>query len=76
MAVDATDRTIREEIEKARGSLLDVARKEPKRWWTAYELKVRARNGWSSAVMGLALKDLLDRDLFEQGSDLRVRLRA
>ena len=77
MTVDATDRTIDEEIVSARESLLQLAREEPAdRWWTAHELKVRARNGWSSAVMGLALRELLDEGVFEQGDDLRVRLCA
>lgn len=77
MTVDTTDRTIDQEIASARESLLRLAREEPvDRWWTAHELKVRARNGWSSAVMGLALRELLDEGIFEQGDDLRVRLRA
>jgi hypothetical protein len=75
MTVDATDRTIGQEIEQAREALLELAREEPAKWWTAHELKVRARNGWSSAVMGLALRQLLDEGSFEQGPDLRVQLR-
>ena len=76
MTVDATDRTIGVEIDEAREALVDLAREDPARWWTAHELKVRARNGWSSAVMGLALRQLLDEGIFEQSPELRVRLRS
>lgn len=76
MTVDATDRTITEEIEAARAQLVHVAETEPKPdgWWTARELAVRARNGWSSAIVDLALRQLLDEGIFEQGPDLLVRL--
>jgi hypothetical protein len=74
MTVDATDRTIDEEIVQARQALMQLARDEPTRSWTAYELAVCARNGWSSAVVDLALRELLDEGVFEQGPDLRVRL--
>lgn len=73
---DATDRVLAEEIAKARDVLLEVASTEEDRWWTARELKVRARNGWSSGVMGLALRSLIEEGLLEQRrSDLQVRLR-
>lgn len=74
MTVDATDRTISQEIEQAREALLQLAREGPEdRWWTAHELAVCARNGWSSAIVDLALRELLDEGLFEQRSDLQVR---
>ncbi|HEV2944740.1 MAG TPA: hypothetical protein VGX26_06480 [Solirubrobacteraceae bacterium] len=75
MTVDATDRTISEEIVRARDALIQLAREEPEdRWWTAHELAVCARNGWSSAVVDLALRELLDEGIFEQRPDLQVRL--
>jgi hypothetical protein len=75
MMQDATDRVLDEEIARARDQLLTVAASES-RWWTARELKVRARNGWSSGVMGLALRALIDDGKLEQRrSDLQVRLR-
>jgi hypothetical protein len=76
MAIDTTDRAISEEIEEARQALLVLAAERPEEGWTARELLTRARNGWSSAVMGLALRDLLDDEKLEQGEDLRIRLRA
>ena len=76
MTVDATDRKIGEEIGDARSALLELAGETPQRWWTAHELKVKARNGGSSAVMGLALSQLLEEGALEEGPDLRVRLRA
>jgi hypothetical protein len=76
MTVDVTDRKIGEEIERARSALLRLAGEAPQRWWTAHELKVKARNGGSSAIMGLALSQLLEEGALEEGSDLRVRLPA
>jgi hypothetical protein len=76
MLVDATDRTISEEIVRARDALIQFASENPAKAWTAHELKVGARNGGSSAVMGLALRQLLDERIFEEDADLRVRLRA
>lgn len=75
MPVDAIDDLLREEVARARDALIDVAYQDRERWWTAYELKRRARNGWSSGVMGLALRELLSEGHFERGPDLRVRLR-
>jgi hypothetical protein len=73
---DPTDVALEEEITDARKALVELARRNPEQWWTAHELKVRARNGWSSGVMGLALQELLDDGCFEQRHDLRVRLRV
>lgn len=75
MAIDPVDVTIDEEIVAAKNALIELASSEPEKWWTAFELKVRARNGWSSAVMGLALRELVSDEVFEQGSGLRVRIR-
>jgi hypothetical protein len=77
MPVDAVDVKIDQEIEAAREALVDLAISDSDRqeWWTAHELKVRARNGWSSAVMGLALRQLVSEGTFEQAHDLRVRVR-
>lgn len=74
VAVDAIDRELDQEIARACDALIEVAREDPERWWTAHELKVRARNGWSSGVMGLALRELLSEGQFERRSDLRLRL--
>lgn len=73
LAMDATDRRIEEEVRAARVALLDVATRWHG-WWTAHELKVQARNGRSSAVVDLALQDLIAALKFEQGPDLHVRL--
>jgi RNA:NAD 2'-phosphotransferase (TPT1/KptA family) len=75
MAIDSVDVTIDEEIVAAKNALVALASSEPEKWWTAFELKVRARNGWSSAVMGLALRELVSDGVLEQGSGLRVRIR-
>ncbi len=76
MTVDATDRVLDAEIARAREKLLEVARQDAEKWWTARELKVQARNGWGSGVMGLALRALVaDGELEQRRSDLRVQLR-
>jgi hypothetical protein len=75
MAIDATDMAIGREIAEARDELLRVARENPgQEWWTGHELAVRARNGWSSAIVDLALRELLDEGEFERDSDLRIKL--
>jgi hypothetical protein len=74
MATDTTDEAISTEIAGAREALLSLAGERREKGWTARELLTRARNGWSSAVMGLALRGLLDDGMLEQGQDLRVRL--
>jgi hypothetical protein len=74
MPVDAIDKALDHEIDAACKALLELAETDREKWWTAFELKVQARNGWSSAVMGLALRRLVAEDLFEQRSDLRVRI--
>jgi DNA polymerase III delta subunit len=75
MTVDTTDRTIRTQIAKARKKLIAVAEEHSEtKWWGVRELAAQARNGWSSAVIDLALRELVDEEVFDQGSDLRVRL--
>ena len=71
--IDTTDQAISEEIAEAQEALLSLASEQPEKRWTARELLTRARNGWSSAVMGLALRSLLDAGKLEQGEDLRIR---
>jgi hypothetical protein len=77
MTVDATDRAVNAEVAAARDALFELASSRPSEWWTAYDLKVRARNGWSAGAMGLALRELIDEGVLEQREDdLRVRVRA
>jgi hypothetical protein len=75
MRADPEDVKIDEGIVAAKNALIELASSEPDKWWTAFELKARARNGWSSAVMGLAFRDLVSEEVFEQGPGLRVRIR-
>jgi hypothetical protein len=76
MAIDTTDQAITNEIADAKQALLALASEDQRDGWTARELLTRARNGWSSAVMGLALRSLLDDGRLEQGEDLRIRVRT
>jgi hypothetical protein len=75
MTVDAVDVALERDVAAAKKSLLAVSHAEPERWWTAFDLKTRARNGWTGSTMGLALYELLDEDCFERQSDLRLRAR-
>jgi hypothetical protein len=61
------------EIAEAREALLECARREPDRWWFAYELKDFARNGWSAGAMNMALRRLIKTGAFETEGD-RIRL--
>ena len=77
MRTDATEQAIGRDIAEARLALVEVAGEPPVRWWSAYDLKVQARNGWSSGVMGLALRQLLDEQvLIQRREDFRVRLKT
>lgn len=75
MTLDAFDADARDQIRAAKESLADVARREPRRWWTAFDLKEEARNGWSAPTMDLALYDLLDEGRLEERADHRLRSR-
>lgn len=76
MMIDAADRALDEQISAAREQLVRVAGADPERWWNAYELKTRARNGSGSGTMGLALHQLVEEGVVERREDLRVRLRT
>jgi hypothetical protein len=74
MTADASERILREQIADAREALMTEARDDPQHWWAPYELKITARNGWSSAVMGLALRQLVADGALEQRRDFFVRV--
>jgi hypothetical protein len=74
MKRDAASEQLANEVAEAREALVDSARRDPERWWFAYELKDQARNGWSSSAMSMALTRLIDTDVFELQGD-RIRLR-
>jgi len=73
---DATFAAVAKEVAAARKALLALAQDEPDRWWTAFDLKTEARNGWSAGAMNLAFDDLVDSGAFDVDDDLRVRLRG
>lgn len=71
MATDPLDQILEADLAAAKLRMADLARERDS--WTAFELKQRARNGWSSATMGLALYALLDEGRLVRGRDHRVR---
>ena len=75
MAVDELDIWLQRQIAAARCAMGDLVARTPERWWTPFELKKSARNGWSASIMGLAFYELLDGGELEQGTDLRVRVK-
>lgn len=74
MSPDIATAHLAKEISAARDALLATASGEPDRWWFAYELKDRARNGWSAGAMDIALNRLIDSGKFEtKGDQVRIR---
>lgn len=74
MAVDATVSVLREQIAAAKDALVRAASDAEEEWPHAYELKLKARNGWGAGVMSLALNRLVEEGTFEAHKG-RVRLR-
>lgn len=74
MTSDAAFESLTDEILQARRALLALTASEPGKRWHPYELKTRARNGWSASAMGLALDGLIDEGSFEVHDDLLVSL--
>jgi len=72
---DPTATALTEEIAAARVAIVDLCERDRERTWHAYELKARARNGWSAGAMNLAFNDLLDEGVFHLEGDC-VRLRS
>lgn len=63
--IDATFAALAEEVAAAQKALIDAISGEPRDCWHAYELKIKARNGWSPSVMSLALNRLVEDGTFE-----------
>lgn len=74
MAIDATVAAAAAEVTEAEGALRDLVAEDPDRWQGAYELKARARNGWSAAAMSIALNRLLADGAFELSDGDQIRL--
>jgi hypothetical protein len=72
---DAPTAHLSQEVAQAREALIATVREEPDRWWSAYDLKVEVRNGWSAGAMSLALNELVEDGTFEARHD-EVRLRS
>ena len=70
MTFDSVDRALEADVRAAKQKLVEVAAERD--YWTAFELKKRARNGWGSSTMGLALYALLDEGTLARASDQRV----
>ena len=74
MSPDVATAHLAKEISEAGDALLAKAVEEPNRWWFAYELKDRARNGWSAGAMDIALNRLIDTGKFDtKGDQVRIR---
>jgi hypothetical protein len=54
MPRDALDVVLDVQIAAAKEAIVSLARQDPSHWWTPFELKKKARNGWSASTMGLA----------------------
>lgn len=76
VGVDATAAAAAAEVRSAETALRGAAAEEPGRWWSAYELKVQARNGWSAAAMSVALNQMIADGILELANGDQVRLNA
>jgi predicted amino acid dehydrogenase len=76
MTVDVTSVALSKEVEAAAKEIVEVASVEPGRWWPAYELQTRARNGSSAGAVSLALSRLVDEGKFESGDGDLIRLKS
>jgi hypothetical protein len=74
MPIDATSAAASAEVLAAERALRELAERDPARWWSGYELKAQARNGWSAAAMSVALNRLVDGGTLERASRDRIRL--
>ncbi len=75
LTLDVATAHLAKEIGEAAEALLVKAGQDPGRWWRAYELKDRTRNGWSAGALDIALSRLIDTGKFETRGD-EVRLRS
>jgi hypothetical protein len=76
LIVDQTYAALTDDVLAAEAALVEVAKEAPDQWWYPYDLRQRARNGWSPGAMGIALDNLIARHTFEVSADQRVRLRG
>lgn len=74
LSPDVATEQLAQEIGEATRELLRLVAEEPDRPWPAYELKDRARNGWSAGATDIALNRLIDTGRFEIDGDL-IRIR-
>jgi hypothetical protein len=73
---DVATEHLAREIAEAGEALLRKAGEEPQKWWYAFELKDRTRNGTglSAGALDIALTRLIDTEKFEtRGDQVRVR---
>jgi hypothetical protein len=62
-----------EQVSTVRSALLQVARDEPGRWWSAQELRETVQNGYPTTLVSIALNDLIASDELRLNSRLRVQ---
>ena len=68
MTIDPAYEAVAGEVRKARKALIAEAKRHPREEWLyPADLRARARNGWSSGAMGIALEALIEEDVFEVG---------
>ena len=75
MTVDVASAALSREIEAAAQDLIATASVEPERWWAAYDLQTKARNGSSAGAVSLALGRLADEGRVEFGDGDLIRLK-
>lgn len=60
MGIDPAVAELQDEIRRARAALVTTLEAHPGRQWSARDLKVESKNGWSFGAANLALTGLVD----------------
>jgi hypothetical protein len=73
MAMSAMGTPAAESVSAVRTALLEVARSEPERWWTAEELREAVQNGYPSTLVSIALNELIAGDALRLNNRLLIQ---
>jgi hypothetical protein len=79
IAADAAGERVRrlaEQVDEATEAVVEVARQDPNRVWTARELRDAARNGWAPAAVMIAINRLVAQGKLKRDGRRRLRYLA
>jgi len=64
---------VADQVTAVRDALLELAKSDPQRWWTAEELREAVQNGYPSTLVSIALNDLIAGDVLRLNNKLLVQ---